>query len=614
MKKKITLIVLSLFLFSAQAQQRNDQKLALAQSYEQIGDFDSATKLYEELYLSDPSNSQYIGALYRVYIQIKNYAAVVNILEERIKQKPDDISAYGMLGSAYYLMGNEEKAFESWDNAFQSGNINPMFYRVIADYAVERRAFEKAIELYEKGKEASNDKILFAYDLIRLYSLTMQFEKAAREYCFILSSDPTQLQAVEQKVFENINRPGALDATLKIIEDCADRDIMSFSYLLARLYSEKKMYDKAYETYLYIDEKQSSKGRDLYQFAQQMFAEKEYKLSSEIFSKINELYPDSPLSSQAKLGYARSLEASLLEEYEKLLPLWKTYFPLVKFQSEETKKVIAAFNVVANLYKHSEPAYESLLRTAVIRFYLLKEYDNAKQLLETIVNEAPLSKSSAEAYLELGNMALIQGNVEGAEKDYLSVLSLRSASEDQKNKAIYKLGRVNLYKGNFEEARNYLFKVLSNLKDNSANDAIELSLLLNPELNDSSNLMIFAQAEFLAEQKKFNEAATDYKKLSEYQQAFVLRAISSIRFSEMMIAIDNYPEAITVLQGISEEGEKNIYADKALYLLGRINQFGIKNFVEAEKYYQKLLADYPKSVYLDDARVQLLLLQNKPGT
>ena len=614
MKKKITLIVLSLFIFSAQAQQRNDQKLALAQSYEQIGDFDSATKLYEELYLSDPSNSQYIGALYRVYIQIKNYAAVVNILEERIKQKPDDISAYGMLGSAYYLMGNEEKAFESWDNAFQSGNINPMFYRVIADYAVERRAFEKAIELYEKGKEASNDKILFAYDLIRLYSLTMQFEKAAREYCFILSSDPTQLQAVEQKVFENINRPGALDATLKIIEDCADRDIMSFSYLLARLYSEKKMYDKAYETYLYIDEKQSSKGRDLYQFAQQMFAEKEYKLSSEIFSKINELYPDSPLSSQAKLGSARSLEASLLEEYEKLLPLWKTYFPLVKFQSEETKKVIAAFNVVANLYKHSEPAYESLLRTAVIRFYLLKEYDNAKQLLETIVNEAPLSKSSAEAYLELGNMALIQGNVEGAEKDYLSVLSLRSASEDQKNKAIYKLGRVNLYKGNFEEARNYLFKVLSNLKDNSANDAIELSLLLNPELNDSSNLMIFAQAEFLAEQKKFNEAATDYKKLSEYQQAFVLRAISSIRFSEMMIAIDNYPEAITVLQGISEEGEKNIYADKAVYLLGRINQFGIKNFVEAEKYYQKLLADYPKSVYLDDARAQLLLLQNKPGT
>jgi outer membrane protein assembly factor BamD (BamD/ComL family) len=26
------------------------------------------------------------------------------------------------------------------------------------------------------------------------------------------------------------------------------------------------------------------------------------------------------------------------------------------------------------------------------------------------------------------------------------------------------------------------------------------------------------------------------------------------------------------------------------------------------------LADYPKSIYADDARAQILLLQNKPGT
>jgi len=614
MKKIITLIILGLLVLSVQAQQRNDQKFALAQRYEQIGDYDSATKLFEELYLADPSNSQYISALYRVYIQKKNYAAVVNIFEERIKQRPDDISSFGMLGSAYYLMGNEEKAFESWDRPFQSGNVNPMLFRVVANYAVERRAFKKAIELYEKGKKASNDKIMYSYDLIRLYSLTMQFEKAAEEYCFILSTDPSQLQSVQFKVFENINRPGALDATIKVIEDCADKNVMSFSYLLARLYAEKKLYDKAYETYLYIDEKQESKGNDLYQFAQQMFAEKEYKLASEVFEKINELYPDSPISSQAKLGFARSLEASLLEEYEKTLPLWKPYFPLIKYQSEETEKVLNAFNVVTNLYKHSEPAYESILRSAIIKFYLLDEYDEARQLLGSIVKDAPLSKNTAEAYIELGNISLIRGNIDEAEKDYLAIISLRTASADEKNKAIYKLARINLYKGNFDEARKYLLKVLGNLKDNSANDALEISLLLNPEMNDSSNLMIFAEAEFLVEQKKFDEAATNYKILSENQLAFVLRAIASIKYSEMMIAVDNYQEAIGMLVSVSEEGEKNIYADKAVYLLGEIHQFGIKNISEAEKFYQKLLADYPKSIYVDDARAQLLLLQNKPGT
>ena len=82
----------------------------------------------------------------------------------------------------------------------------------------------------------------------------------------------------------------------------------------------------------------------------------------------------------------------------------------------------------------------------------------------------------------------------------------------------------------------------------------------------------------------------------------------------MMIAIDNCTEATSILDSISAEGEKNIYSDKAVYLLGKIQQFGLKNYTKAEEYYQKLLADYPKSIYLDDARAQIILLQNKPGT
>ena len=96
--------------------------------------------------------------------------------------------------------------------------------------------------------------------------------------------------------------------------------------------------------------------------------------------------------------------------------------------------------------------------------------------------------------------------------------------------------------------------------------------------------------------------------------AFVLRSISAVKYGEMLLAIDQYPESISALEGVAAEGEKNIYADKAVYLLAKINQYGIENHVKAEEYYQQLLADYPKSIYADDARAQILLLQNKPGT
>jgi len=119
----------------------------------------------------------------------------------------------------------------------------------------------------------------------------MQFENAAQEYCLILANMPTQLNIVESKIFETVSRPGALDAMIKGIEDCADKNNLSYSFLLARLYSEKKSYQKAYEIYLYIDEVQLSKGRDLYNFALQVFSEKEYKLASDVFKKLQIVIP-----------------------------------------------------------------------------------------------------------------------------------------------------------------------------------------------------------------------------------------------------------------------------------------------------------------------------------
>ena len=68
---------------------------------------------------------------------------------------------------------------------------------------------------------------------------------------------------------------------------------------------------------------------------------------------------------------------------------------------------------------------------------------------------------------------------------------------------------------------------------------------------------------------------------------------------------------IRVFEKVAEESSKNIYADKAVYLLGKIHQFGMNDYVKAEEYYQELLAEYPNSIYADDAREQLKILMNK---
>jgi TolA-binding protein len=168
-----------------------------------------------------------------------------------------------------------------------------------------------------------------------------------------------------------------------------------------------------------------------------------------------------------------------------------------------------------------------------------------------------------------------------------------------------------LYKGNYDSSKQLLREITGNLKDDNANDALELLLLLNTNMNDSSNIKKFAEAEFLAETKKFEEASELFRLISQDPRALVLYSISSLRFAQMMLAVDRYTDGIAAFQVMVDDGEKNIFADKALYLMGQTYQYGIGDKTKAIECYEKLLLQFPNSIYLDEAREKLIQLKNK---
>jgi tetratricopeptide (TPR) repeat protein len=586
-------------------------KFALAKSFENAGELEKAVKIYEELYQIDPSNNLSFESLNRVYLRLKNYTASVNLIKQEITRRPKDINLYGMLGSTHYLAGNEKEAYRAWDNPFTFLEPTPVYYRVIATHAVERRAFEKAIEYYRKGKELSQDKVVFSYSLAQLYSLTMQYGNAAEEFCSILSSDQSQLKTVETKILANINKPDALKLTIPVVENYVNEENMSFSYLLARLFIEDKEFDKAYELYINIDQQQNKKGQELFRYAGFLFREGEYNISKNVYESIFELYPDSPFIVPSKLGYAKTLEAILMRDYSKQLPVWKPFFSIGVYDSKEVEEVIDAFMEIANLYKNSDAAYEALLRVGMIRFYLQNNQDEAKQYFNIIIGKAAVTATVADAYSGLGEIALLNEDLEEAERNYLHITVLIKVGLQKINDAKYKLARIKFYDAEIQEAQKFLSDILRNLEDDNANDALELSLLLNTSKNDSSNLMLFAEAEFLADQKKFDEAAEKYELIAAIPQLFILHSIASLRLAEMELAMDNYPRSIKLFEKIVEEGEKNIYADKALYLLAQIYQNSIGDNIKAIEMYETLLAKFPASIYIDKARHEIIKLKDK---
>jgi tetratricopeptide (TPR) repeat protein len=434
----------------------------------------------------------------------------------------------------------------------------------------------------------------------------MRFTEAAEEYVAILKRVPEQISNVQNKMFNYINKPDALNKTIEVFE--SNLDNQSVSYLLARFYVENKDYEKAFDLYLNLDKKNNRQGQDLITLAGMIYGDGNYQTAADYYKEILSKFSDSPFISNAKLGYAKTLEALSQQDTGEN---WKPYHKFTSANTDKSDEIVKAYNEIINLYPNTEVSSESYFRLGELKLYNQGDLLSAKNYFSKIIDNAPYSSFTPQAEMEMGKIGLMEGDADKAAEYFQKVVNNPKIPEDQKNAGKYLLARIDFYKGNFKAAKNQLVQILNNLSDNYANDAIELSLLLNTTLNDSSELLRFAEAEFLADQKKFDQAAEKYNLVAQNPRAFMLKSIAELREAEMELAEGNDAKSINQLQEIVSEGDKNIYADKALYLLGGIYEFSLNDTSKAIEKYEELLAKYPNSLYLDNAREKIIELRKK---
>lgn len=608
--------IFSAFLFilclqlSVAAQGELNNRFRLAQSYEQAGEVQRALSIYEQLYKEKPDNFQFFDALNRVYIRLKNFDASISIVTSRLSSYPDDINLHGLLGSTYYQKGDEAKAFETWDRALSREGQQPIAYRVIANYAIERRALERAIYYLNEGRKISDEYYSFSFDLANLHSLLMHYRQAAEEYCYILSKQPEQLNLIMSRMSAYMTKQDARDNTISVVQEWEKKTgDVNFLLLLGWIYSEAQQFDRAFDTYIIIDKKRNSEGADLYNFAQNSLSGGDYATASKAFQEIIETYPSSNFVPPAKIGYARTLEAALDEKYATSSGSWKAYSRPVN--EEEYSQVLKAYQEVQSLKNAGSAAEEAQYREGYIRLKRLSDTSGARQALSDFLQKHPVSLHAVPAFLLMADIYLLKGDISRAAEYFERVRNNSRTKPDEKLSASYMLARIEFFRGNFTQAVSQLNEISARMEDNSANDAIELSVIINTTKNDSLSLFEFAKAELFTEQYRFKEAAEIYRRLSTKEDLLTLKDLCEFRYAQMLTAENDYPAAITVLSSVSERGESSIYADKATLLLAQIYEFGIKDDAKAVEYYENLLAKFPNSLYLDYARENIISVKNR---
>ncbi|MBL1212238.1 MAG: tetratricopeptide repeat protein [Ignavibacteriae bacterium] len=604
--KNIVLILIGLFLMqiSSFAQVNNlNNKFRLAQSYEQSGNTEKAIEIYHELIEAQPWNNLFLQSLNKLYLSQKDYESSINLLSEKIKQAPLDLNSYGLLGSTYYVMGDNEKAFSIWEDALAAVKHSIAGYKMIANYAIQNRAFDKAVEYLNRGKKETNDPKIFSFDLANIYALTMNYDKAIDEYCQLLITSPHQLDNIKRRITRLLNTKEFQNQSIDVVKKYAENEGgILFLDLLSSIYIQTKNFAEAFETIKELDDKKSDNGTTLYSFANNAFKEKEFAIASDAYNLILTNYPNSLLVPRVKIGYAETLKASLDQKYLSKGDDWKPYKLTDTTGAFKYRAIINAYDEIIAAYPNTETASAAKYAIALIYKNIFNDFENAENIFRELANGSIISKVHPLSNEQLGLISIRKNRLADAENYFEAIIKNERADNNIKIRTQFQLAKIEFWQNKFESSINILNKLTEDLSNDFANDAIELSLMLGTLKTDSLNLSIFAKADLLLVQQKFAQAIEQFNLLAENPNLILLNDLAKYRKAQIHIAMNNLPLALENLEKIAYSDLKSPYSDKALYLQGNTFLYGVKNIDKAKEAFENLLELFPNSLYFDKSR------------
>ncbi len=606
----INKILLILFISSTTffSQTNLSNKYRLGKTYEQSGKLEKAKIVFEELATTQPSNIQYANSLNEIYLKLKEYDKSVLFLMKRIKNRPNDVTLYGMLGATYYISGNGALAIETWDKGILLNNNAQINYTIISNYTSQNRAFDLAIRYLEEGKRKTDNPTQFSYQLAQIYSYTMSYESAAEEYCFVLMTQPSQLNYIQKRMETYLPAVGALGQSINVVEKYVEN--IAIKELLSFLYLKNNQFDDAFDLTKDLDKIKGGDGVLIYNFGSSAFRDTQFEIASVAFSYLIKNYPSSKFVPQSMVGFAKTLEAELDSEWNKNQQNWK---PVTVIDTTNSYKYIPIIKTYESIISSTSGniSSEALFRIGNIYETKFLDFENASKYFNKAIKSSSLSLYYGRANLALSKISLRLNKFDKAKEELRNVYASSKSEKNVKMESKFLKAKIEFYQAKFEESLTTLANISKDLSNDLSNDAIELSMIINMGKMDSLSLLKFADAELKTDQYRFNDSEIIFKELSEKENLLFLKNISRMKYAEILVAQNNYPIAIEVLKELSERKELNIFADRSYYLLAQIYEFGIGDVDSAKLTYQKFLELFPNSLYLNKAQENLQRLKNK---
>jgi tetratricopeptide (TPR) repeat protein len=178
--------------------------------------------------------------------------------------------------------------------------------------------------------------------------------------------------------------------------------------------------------------------------------------------------------------------------------------------------------------------------------------------------------------------------------------------------AKFRNAKLSFYIGEFHWAKAQLDVLKAATSKLIANDALQLSVFISDNIGMDSSLTaleLFAHADLLLFRNKDELALQTLDSIFDLADYHPIFDEVWYKKAEIMIKRKQFEKASEYLQKIIDDYAYDITADNALFLLADLNENHFNDKPKAMQLYQKLLEDYPASLFTVEARKRYRILR-----
>lgn len=601
MKFKITILVLFLFNLSiCYSQSVKDEELAA--QYFQNKEFEKASDLYEKLYNQNQSGFYYNNYLQAI-LELKDYKKAEKFVKKAIKKNSLQLSYQVDLGYIYAQSGDVNKADEQYNSAINNLVSEVSIITDLANAFLIRRETQYALKTYLSGRKIIHNTTAFVYELANIYNILGKYQEMLDEYLNLAENDYFSLDNVEQilQVFllDDVNNEKnqlIKNNLLKRTQKFPDKLI--YSELLIWFATQNNDFETAMRQAKSLDRREKGVGERVFNLAKLSVTNKFYDIAIDGFNYV---------MSKGEMSYfALNAKIELLNaKYLKITESKKyTLSDLQKLENEIQK-------LIKDIGKASETVELTRNLTSLYAFNM-DSTEKAIDLLESIIEEPNINPQTiASLKLDLADILLYSGDVWEATLLYSQVE--KSFKNDPLGaEAKYRNAKLSFYIGEFEWSKAQLDILSAATSKTIANDALQLSLTISDNLDDDSTttgLNYYAKADLLLYRNKPELALKTLDSIETLGLFHPLFDEVLFKKAQIMISMKNYIQADTLLGKLIRFYPSDILGDDALFLRAQLNEIQLNNIEKAMKYYEKIIIDYPSSIYAAEARKKFRFLR-----